>query len=197
MRALIIWMFTAVACAAPLATLAADTASPTVSASDVKVSRSDKGYAVDVVMHAPVPQDLAWEVLIDFEHMPSYQPGLQVSKVLERSADHLRVRQQGIAHFGPFSSGYESERDIRLKPKTEITSTNVGGTIKFMVSTMKLAPEATGTLLRYHADIDPGWLPPLLGPSAMRDSTADSFGAMIREMQRRQAAQGGKPPAQQ
>lgn len=181
--------------AAPEAARAADLVAtpPLPTASDIKVARGDKGYQIDAVMHAPVPQDVAWEVLIDFDHMPQYQPGLQVSKIVERQPDRLLVRQQGVAKFGPFSSGFESERDIRLVPKTEILSTNVGGTVKYMVSTMKLAPEAGGTLMRYHADIDPGWLPPLLGPAAMRDSTADSFAAMIREMQKRQAAKGGKP----
>ena len=180
---------------APVPALAADPVAtpPLPTASDVKVARGNGNFNIDAVMHAPVPPDVAWEVLIDFDHMTSYQPGLAVSKVTERSGNRLLVRQQGIASFGPFSSGFESEREIRLSPKTEILSTNVGGTVKYLVSTMKLAPEPGGTLLRYHAEIDPGWLPPLLGPAAMRDSTAEGFAAMIREMQRRQAAKAGKP----
>ena len=186
MRALTSWFLASALLSTPLAGLA-ETYPPPLSANNIEVQRKNGLFALDAVMHVAVPLDTAWEVLVDFEHMPSYQSDLQVSKVTERQGDRLLVRQQGIAKFGPFSSGFESERDIRQKPKTEILSTNVGGTVKHMVSTMKLAPEPGGTVLRYHAEVDPGWIPPLLGPAAMRDRTAENFSAMFREMQRRQA----------
>ena len=168
---------------------AAETALPT--ASDVQVALQGDLYHVDVTMHAPVLPAIAWDVLLDLDPMTSYQPGLKVSRIVARGPNQLGVHQEGVAHFGPVSSAFTSERVIRVKPKTEIRSTNVGGTIQKMDSIMTLTPEAGGTLLRYHAEIDPGWIPPLLGPAAMRDSTASSFAAMIREMERRQ---GAKPP---
>jgi carbon monoxide dehydrogenase subunit G len=153
---------------------------------DVRVERIGDSFTVDLRMYAPVPPSLAWSVLTDFERMAEFVPNLSLSQILERGENTVRVRQKGTARYGPFSSDFESTREIRLIPKREIQAHGVGGNIKRMESLMRLEAEGEGTRLEYHAEVQPDfWLPPLFGPSFVRHETAEQFSAMIREMLRR------------
>lgn len=157
-----------------------------VTADDVRVARIAGGFTVDMTAHAPVGPERAWEVLTDFEHMAGFVPNLKTSQVMERSDELIRVRQTGTARYGVFWTEFESEREIRLFPPREIRALGVGGNVKRMESLMRLEPEPGGTLLHYHAQVQPDfWLPPLLGPAFVRHETAEQFSAMIREMVRR------------
>lgn len=161
-------------------------AGPAVLDQDVRVARADGGFVVDVVMHAPVRPAQAWAVLTDFEHMASFVPNLKISRVLERSDSVLKVQQQGVARYGLFSASFESLREIRLTPSSEIRAHGLGGNIQRMESLMRLEPEGNGTRLSYHAEALPGfWFPPMIGPALVRHETAEQFSAMLDEMQRR------------
>ncbi|MCK9985892.1 MAG: hypothetical protein AzoDbin1_02364 [Azoarcus sp.] len=154
---------------------------------DVRVERNAGGFTVDMLAHAPVSPALAWEVLTDFDHMASFVPNLRTSRVTERGDSFVRVHQTGTARYGVFWTNFESVREIRFSPPKEIRAQGVGGNVKRMESLMRLEAEAGGTLLRYHAEVQPDfWLPPLLGPSFVRHETAEQFSAIIREMVRRQ-----------
>ena len=155
---------------------------------DVRVQRQGSALSIDAVMHAPVPPATAWEVLTDFEHMARFQSGLQSSEVLERSPQRLLVRQKGVARFGPFSSPFESVREMQLAPERNIRAQQISGsTLKQMASLMTLEPEDGGTRLTYHANMEPeSSLPPLVGPAMVQHQTAAQFSAMVCEMVRRQ-----------
>jgi len=158
-----------------------------VASKDVRVERVGDSFTVDLRMYAPVAPELAWAVLIDFERMAEFIPNLTHSQILERGEDTLQIRQKGVARYGPFSSSFESTREIRLTPKREIRAHGVGGNVKRMESLMRLEAEGDGTRLTYHAEVLPDfWLPPMVGPSFVRHETAEQFSAMIREMLRRQ-----------
>lgn len=157
-----------------------------VEESDIRVERTSAGFTVDMLAHAPVPPARAWEVLTDFGHMARFVPNVRTSEVTDRSGSQIRVRQTGTARYGVFWTDIESVREIRLQPPHEIRSVGVGGNVKRMESLMRLEPEPGGTLLRYHAEVQPDfWLPPVLGPSFVRHETAEQFSAIIREMVRR------------
>lgn len=164
----------------------ADDAASAVDSKDVRVERAGDSFSVDVRMYAPVPPALAWAVLTDFERMAEFIPNLTHSQIVERGEDRIQVKQKGVARYGPFSSSFESVRDIRLTPPREIRAHGIGGNIKRMESLMRLEAEGEGTRLEYHAEVQPDfWLPPLFGPSFVRHETAEQFSAMIREMLRR------------
>lgn len=170
------------------------TPSAAVSDRDVRVRRQGSAFSVEVVMQAPVPPAVAWEVLTDFERMPRYQKDLKSSEVLERAPERMLVRQQGLARIGPFSRAFESTREMTLTPQRSIRARQVSGsTLKQMSSLMTLEPAAGGTRLTYHANMEPeSELPPLFGPAFVQHEMAQQFSATIREMVRRQAA-AGKP----
>lgn len=154
---------------------------------DVHVERSGNKFTVDMVAHAPVSANRAWDVLTDFEHMPAFVNNLTSSQVLERRPDYLRVSQKGRGDFGPFARTFESEREIFLTPQREIRAQGTGVGVRRMQSLMKIDTEPDGVRLTYHAEVEPDfWMPPLIGPAFVRHETAEQFSAMIREMLRRQ-----------
>jgi len=168
-----------------------------VASQDVRVERHGNAFSIDTVMLAPVPPAVAWDVLTDFEHMPRYQSQLKSSEVLERSAQRLLVRQKGVARFGPFSSEFESVREMALTPQRSIRAKQVSGsTLRQMASLMTLEPDSNGgTRLTYHAEMEPTLgLPPLVGPAAVQHETAQQFSALVREMVRRHGAQRTAAP---
>lgn len=176
----------ATACAALILGAAPAVADAPVLTDDVKVERSAEGFTVDVKMFAPVAPSLAWAVLTDFERMAEFIPNLTHSQVLARDNETLRVRQKGVAHYGPFSHEFDSLREIHLLPPHEIQAHGIGGNLKRMDSVMQIEPDGSGTRLRYHVELVPDfWLPPRLGPSFIRHETAEQFSAMINEMLRR------------
>lgn len=163
---------------------------PAVPEAAVHVERTaNGGFAVDLVMLARVPPALAWAVLTDFEHMASFVPNLTRSQVLSSQGNLLQISQKGVARYGPFSTEFESIRDIQLTPKREIRAHGSGGNVRQMESLMQVEAADEGTRLRYHAEVLPGfWFPPWIGTALVRHETAEQFSAVISEMQRRQTA---------
>jgi carbon monoxide dehydrogenase subunit G len=171
---------------APLCQPAAGDPGQYVSDDDVAVVRAGDHFSVDMIAHAPVPLEGAWDVLVDFEHMADFMPNLRSSEVLERNGTVIRVRQTGVARYGMFSTRFDFVREFALKPRREIRAHSQGGNVRRMDSVMKLEPEEGAVRLLYHAELEPDfWMPPVIGPGFIRHETAEQFSAMIREMVRR------------
>ena len=170
----------------PYSALAAEGQSA-VSENDVQVERAGTSFRVALSIYVPVAPSLAWSVMSDFDHMAEFLPDLNSSQVTEHSDNLLKVKQKGVARYGLFSSRFESIREIRLTPQSEIRAHGVGGNIERMESVMQLHTESGGTRLTYHAEVTPGfWFPPFIGPALVRHQTAEQFSAMVQEMKRRQ-----------
>ena len=153
---------------------------------DIKVTRVGQGFAVDMDVFFPVRPAVVWAVLTDYEHMSVFVPNLSSSTVTGRGEGPLSVTQKGVARFGPWSFAFESVREIRLTPPSEIRSHGIGGNLERVESTTRLSAEASGTRMLYHTDVVPGvWFPPLVGPAVVRAQTARQFSAMLAEMRRR------------
>ena len=161
-----------------------------ISADDVRVNRFGDGFRIEMTMVAPVPQEVAWQVLTDFDHMARFIPNLERSAVTHRAGNRLRIEQQGKAYFGPFPIVFGSTREIEMIPMREISARQLTGTAKSMESSMRLSAGADGTQLDYRADIVPDtYLPPLFGPGAVRREMADQFSAIVFEMRQRAATE--------
>lgn len=158
-----------------------------VSSEAVTVKALEEGYAVEADFRAPVPLPLAYGVLTDFDHMSRFVPNLEQSHIQSRNGNRWQVEQHGVARYGPFSQDYASVREILLLPG-RIQAHAISGTAKRLDSDMQLSGEGRETRFHYHAVVVPDtWLPPLVGPAAMRQQIASQFSALVREMLRRQA----------
>ena len=159
----------------------------------IEVRQTAEGYVVDLVMRAPVPRELAFEVLVDFEHMATWVPNVRDSRVLKREANRATVEQHGVAHFGLLAIPFTTVREVEFAAPASIHSTQVKGSMKRVESRMKLTSEGAGTRLDYHVEIVPGAAAAaVLSKSFLDHEFREQFDAIIAEMVRRN---GGAVPA--
>lgn len=95
----------------------------------VQVHQEGQQIVVDLLMHTPANQRLAWAVLTDFAHMTEFVPNLRSSSVPESRGNWLKVRQLGVARHGFLSFDFDSLREIELTPYERINSRAVGGSL--------------------------------------------------------------------
>ena len=156
----------------------------------VAVVSSGEAFVIDVSFVAPVEQRIAWDVLVDFDHMAGIVHNLTSSRVVSRDGNMLVIRQQGVARYGVFSYEFESEREIRLEPTTRILARSLGGTEKRMTSEARLqaTEQGRGVQVRYHAEaVSDSWFVRTFGAPFLRHEVGEQFRYMLAEMKRRQA----------
>jgi ribosome-associated toxin RatA of RatAB toxin-antitoxin module len=182
--------------------LAAAYAAPGSAADDLSIEAERRGDSVEIHARALVaaPPALVWEVLTDYERLPSFIPGLARSTVRERQGNRLVIEQTGEARFLVFSFPIDVRYEVIESPPDWISSRAVGGNLRRMNGRYDLQPRparagaqaARGMmLLRYEGAIEPDFkLPPLIGLVALRSMVEQQFTAMVAEIERRAAAQG-------
>jgi carbon monoxide dehydrogenase subunit G len=150
------------------------------------IVQNDDGYVANVVMFAPVAPGIAWSVLTDFENMQKWVPNVRESKVAARDGNTVTVEQKGVAKFGLLSFPYESARRMQLDPQTSILSTQVSGSMRRLVSLMKVSPEGAGTRLDYKLEIEPaGIAATVMSKKFLQHELTEQFTAIVGEMVKR------------
>ena len=66
----------------------------------VKATKNDEKVALDARFTVQAPIKSVWAVLTDFDHMTSFLPNFEVSKIMARDGDQLQVTQKGKQSFG-------------------------------------------------------------------------------------------------
>ena len=162
-------------------------AQPVITSIDVR--KTADGYVADVIMHVPVPRELAFAVLVDFEHMADWVPNLRESRVLKRDAHRATIEQQGVARFGALSLPFTTVREIEFASPESIHSTQVRGSMRRLESTTKLLAEGAGTRLDYHIEMVPGAVAAaVLTRNFLEHELGEQFEAVLAEMVRRKGA---------
>lgn len=157
---------------------------------DAAVDHRDGRYFGHLSFRVAVPPELALAVLTDFEHMASFVPNLDRSRILSRNGNIYRVAQEGRADFGPFSFRFVSERRVEIFPEGRVVANALSGTAKYLHSELRLKPAGNdGTWIDYQLEMVPDtWFPASLGSSFLRHELIEQFTALAGEMQRRQRA---------
>jgi hypothetical protein len=139
------------------------------------------------------PLERVWDVVTDYERAPEYTRDLQISRVLSRTGDTLRLLQKGKVRFGPFAVPVETVRDIRLIPPTRAEARLVGGSMKKYDSTTELVREAGGTriIMRSQAIPDSAFSG-FIGESMVKRETEDRFRQLRAEILRREHLAAGQ-----
>jgi carbon monoxide dehydrogenase subunit G len=173
-------------CAAACAFTAPASAAP-LSDPDVNVQIVGDEIRATVSMFVPAPQQRVWDVLSDYERAPEYMRDLQVSKVLSRSGDTLRVMQKDQMRYGPFSFTMETIRDVRLVEPVSAESHLVSGSMKKYDAKTELVPVPGGTRIVYRSQSIPGAaLAIFAGESLVKRITEDRFKQLRAEILRRE-----------
>jgi hypothetical protein len=163
----------------------------------VSIAHIPGGFGVDAIVEAPVSQKMAWDVLMDYDHMSSIVHNLKSSKIVGRDGNTLRIRQEGEVTYGLLTFPFQSERLITFEPNVRIFAKQLSGSLKSMASETRLDPEEpdeshrkVGTRITYKAEIVPdSFFARLFGGGFVRDSVEEQFRLLIAEMKRRQAIQ--------
>ncbi len=152
----------------------------------VTVERTEAGLLVQVSLFIEVPPAIAWQVMTDYERMPSFIPNLRESRVVSAPGEKTRVLQKGVAQIGWFSHDYEVEREVELTPETLIRSRGIRGNLRKLEMETHLAAEGTGSRVSYRGlSIPDFWVPPFIGPAMVKRQVMEQFTAMAAEMRLR------------
>lgn len=150
------------------------------------VTQKEDTYVATIVMYTPAPPPVAWSVLTDFDNMGKFVPNVKESAIKARDGNTLTVEQKGTARFGLLSFPYTSVRRMELDPQNSILSTQVQGSMKKVVSLMKLTPEASGTRLDYRIELIPsGIASTVMSKDFLKNELTEQFTAIVGEMGKR------------
>lgn len=150
------------------------------------VTQKDDTFVATIVMYSPAPPATAWSVLTDFDNMSKWVPNVKESAVKSRDGNTLTVEQRGTARFGLLSFPYTSVRRLELDPQKSILSTQIQGSMKKVVSLMKLTPEASGTRLDYRLELIPsGIAATVMSKDFLKNELTEQFTAIVGEMGKR------------
>lgn len=160
----------------------------------VRVEQRGERFIVDAQGELPVRPETAWDVLTDFERMPSIMNNLSESRIVSRSGNTLTLLQRGTARYGVFSYQFDSVREIVLEPRHRILSRQTSGRAKSFASVAEITPGKEGTTLRYHAELEPdGTIARLFGRPFVQDEIDEQLTLMAGEMLRREGKTMARP----
>ncbi|MGL4604954.1 MAG: SRPBCC family protein [Iodobacter sp.] len=167
-------------------------------AGDVRVDAHKEAdwIKIDAEFSVAVSKELAWQVLVDFEHMPQFLPQLISSHIVSQNGDHLRVSQALSVPLTLFNYHYESVRDIDLKLYREIDAISVGDNGAYKSQSV-LKPGSGQTVISYHAEWRPDSAILLsFATDAIRAQIRQQFTQMQQEMLKRRQLQASAPSLQ-
>lgn len=156
----------------------------------VTVREAGERFLVEATIKAPVSQQTAWDVLVDYDHMTSILGNLSASQVISRKGNHLIIKQEGVVRYGLLSHSFQVEREIRLEPMKRILTKNLSGSLKRMESEVRLKPSNNGppVVIEYRAEfVFDSILAGLFAESFLNHEVEEQFQSMVAEMKRRDA----------
>lgn len=165
----------------------------------VAVHEMGEGFLVQATIKAPVSQQTAWGVLVDYDHMVGILSNLTASQVIDRKENRLVIKQAGVIRYGLFSHAFQVEREIRLEPMRRILTKNLTGSLQRMESDVRLKPSGNGApvVIEYRAEfVFDSILAGLFAETVLSHEVEEQFLSMLAEMKRREARLASGPPPQ-
>jgi len=149
--------------------------------------RVGERYRVRVEMRIAVPADQSFAMLTDYAHLSRLNPGIVESEVLESTDRHHRVRlaTRGCLMFfcrtlRQVQTVSESNgRMIDVRIEAAQSDFNYG---RLLWRITPAGPEASR--VSFSAEVEPaGWVPPLIGPWAIRRFLEEQTQSTIRRIE--------------
>lgn len=154
---------------------------------DVKVQMVGEEIRAQVSMFVRAPRERVWDVITDYERAPEFTRDLQVSRIVSRSGNTLRLMQKSQLHYGPFTVPFETVKDIRLVAPLRTEARLVSGSVKRYEATTELVTERGGTrILVRSVAVSDSVLAALAGESVVRRQTEEGFRQLAAEIMRRE-----------
>jgi len=160
-----------------------------------EVRRTDDGYIADLVLWVPVPPEVAFALLVDFEHMPDWVPSLRQTRVLKREAGRVTVEHHGVVHYGILAVPFASLREISFSSPDWIRTNQIEGTMQQHQSRMDFVSEGAGTRIDYHVQMVPSVLAAMvMNERRVAAELSEHCDAIAAEILRRRMAAPSKVP---
>ena len=154
---------------------------------DVQLHIVGDEIRADISLFVRAPQQRVWEVLTDYERAPQFTRDLQVSRIVGRSGDSVRLFQKAQVRYGPFTVPIETVKDIRLQAPTRTESRLVSGNLKKNDSITELSAENGGTRIRVRSVAVPNSsLVLMAGENLMKREAEERFRELRAEILRRE-----------
>jgi hypothetical protein len=154
---------------------------------DVQVQIVGDEVQSSATLFVRASQQRVWDVITDYERAPEFTRDLQVSKVISRSGNTLRVLQKNQIRVGPFAVPVETVRDVKLVAPVKVDARLVSGSMKKYDSVTELVPEGGGTRIVFRSQ---AVLNPLLAgfatESFVKRETEDRMRQLRTEIMRRE-----------
>lgn len=152
----------------------------------VRASRQGDTFYVEASVEIAADVQLVWQVLTDYDDLPRFIPGLNSSRVISRSDNHVIIDQKGESQVLFFTFPMEVRLAAEEFPYRTITSYALAGNFKDMRNAYQLETNGAHVRLSYSGSMTPDFsVPPLIGTIAVRRNVERQFGAMVDEIERR------------
>ena len=158
------------------------------------VSRQGEYISVRASVVLPASRTTAWSVLTDYERLAQFIPDMDYSRVVSRGPDGLVVAQKGRYGLLFFTLEVEVQLAVIESPPHSVTSRLLSGNVRDLSGRYDLIENVCGTKLVYQGRFLPEEdLPPLIGLAMVRHAMQRHFGAMVSEIERRDALERKTP----
>jgi hypothetical protein len=170
----------------------------------VDVVLDGETYNVRASAQLAADRRVVWDTLTDYERLPDFVPGVTSARVVAHDSDQLTIEQIGVFPVFLFDLPVRVRLAVQHTPYTTVIARlvpNLPGTSestlrsfsgRYTLSAVRPL-QGAGVRLDYDAQFQlarplPVLVGPLFGVSAVRRTMREQFEAMLREIQRRQAA---------
>lgn len=174
--------------AALLAPVLAIVAGPTHAGELTRTDVARDGSVVQVrsTIEAPAAVELCYAVLVDFDRLAEFIPGMQSSRIVSAPGEPLLLRQVGSTAAGLSSFTFDVTLAVTLEPPHRITFRRVAGNLEQMAGSWQVRGDAAHCVIDYAAVLEPSfWVPPLIGPLLVRHKVEQQVDGLAAEIVRR------------
>ena len=155
---------------------------------DFTVTRTGELVQTEAGVDLPVTQEIAWDVLTDYERYPRFISSMRRSKIVSKSQQGSIVEQQGRFGFLFFSQDVTVHLLVSESPNTIVEAHVVDGDFRVMDGRYELTPVGSHVRLSYSGRLVPNFtLPPIFGLSIVRHILFRNFKELVDEILRRGA----------
>lgn len=164
----------------------------------VQVDQKQDVLHIETDMKIPFPPEETWPVVLDYDHLASFMPNVDSSRVIGVAPDAVTVRQVGTMHF---LVGKTARFELRFHRLNEcvVAFEQTSGDFRDLHGTWGVLPEGDGSRVRYEAWITKSFKTPgMVLRLAVGRGAAHMMPAIAAEAGRRHgagtaSAAGGNP----
>jgi ribosome-associated toxin RatA of RatAB toxin-antitoxin module len=157
-----------------------------------------QGNALTISAHATMrmPLSVIWDTLTDYDHLAEFIPGMKMSRVLQRRGDTVIVEQVGEAKFlvfqYPINVVVQSDEYYPMRIGVHVLS----GNLRQLAGAYRIEAISGARdqfVLHWRGIIEPDIpLPLFITAPGLRETVAEQFVGMVREIERRGTSQANK-----